>query len=595
MATIPPVAEYRIRLIDQLQIVLFGVMLYNWKLKQHSQPVPEDIRKRFHLSPLVARILANRGIVSPEDIKKFLSPSLEYLYSPFLMKDMEKAVSRISKAIDNSEKILIFGDYDVDGVTATALLYRFFKSIGSRVDFYVPDREREGYGLSREGVEKAREAGIDLVITCDCGINAFEEIELAKSFGMDVIVTDHHEPGDVLPSAYAVLDPKRKDDSYPFKELCGAGVAFKLLRALCSYRNMPCDLVDRHLDLVAIGIAADLVTVLDENRVLLSEGLKILNNTAKPGLKALIKVSGLANTSVEVVNIVFGLAPRLNAAGRIGDASRAVNLLITDDPDEASRIARILEEENRRRQSIERKTIDDAIRQLGATHDLERDKIIVLGSENWHPGVIGIVASKIKEEYNRPVVLVSFQNEVGKGSARSIEGFDIYQAFLKCSGLLEEFGGHKMAAGLVIKREKFPFLVDRLKKIADLEIQSEVLVPFIEFDSEISFTEINQELMEFLRRMAPYGPGNMRPLFVARKLSISGLPRVINENHLKFKASQDRIVISAVGWRMVEQFESLISGKLLDMAFVIEENSYNGLREVQLNVKDIKYSGIDKI
>lgn len=564
-------------------------MLYRWKLKQHSQPIPEVVRERFHLPSLVARILANRGIVSSEDIEKFLYPSLDYLFDPFLMKDIGKAVCRVSRAIDNSEKILIFGDYDVDGVTATALLYRFFRSIGSNVDFYIPDRDREGYGLSEKGLEKARDKGVNLVITCDCGINAFREVEFAKSLGMDIIVTDHHEPGDTLPSTYAVVDPKRKDDSYPFKELCGAGVAFKLLYALCSYRNIPYNLVNRHLDLVAIGIAADLVTVLGENRILLSEGLKILNNTTKPGLKALIEVSGLTNTSIEVVNIVFGLAPRLNAAGRIGDASRAVNLLITDDPAEASKIAKVLEEENRRRQNIERKTIDDAILQLNATHDLERDKIIVLGSENWHPGVIGIVASKIKEGYNRPVVLVSFQDKVGKGSARSIDGFDIYQAFLKCSELLERFGGHKMAAGLVIRQEKFPLLVDKLKKIADLEIQNEALVPFIEIDSEISFAEINQELMEFLNRMAPYGPGNMRPLFIARGLSVSGQPRVINENHLIFKVSQGRTVISAVGWRMVEQFELLISGKPLNMAFVIEENSYNGLTEIQLNVKDIEY------
>jgi len=558
-----------------------------------SNPNPNSVHQlagELQIPPAIVRILLNRGLFDKDSIEKFFSPSTQDTHDPFLMADMTKAVERLGQAILQREKVLIFGDYDVDGTTATSLLYLVFHEIGLDSAFYIPDREREGYGLSQLGIEYARQIGATLIITCDCGINAFDTIDYANSNQIDVIVTDHHEPAEKLPAALAILDPKREDDHYPFKELSGVGVAFKFLQGFHIANNLPVTNLYRHLDLVAIGTAADIVPILGENRVLVAKGLEYLNSSQKVGLQALLKTSGFDSKTMNVVNIVFGLAPRLNAAGRLGEASRAVHLLTSFDRKEAFELANLLEQENRNRQAIERGTIDSAILQLNATHDLDADKILILSNTNWHHGVIGIVASKLKELYNRPVVMISFQNGIGKGSARSIPGFDLYSAFNSCADLLENYGGHKMAAGLTILIESLPEFTRRLKKIAAEQIDEQMLNSGLQIESEIDFNDINPQTLSFLHKMAPFGPGNMRPVFCTRNVTVSGMPRIISENHLKFKAAQNRSVLSAIGWKMGCYYEMLISNRPLDIAFVIDENEWNGYKEIQLNIKDIVYS-----
>jgi single-stranded-DNA-specific exonuclease len=565
-------------------------MRFKWIYQEVDNLRVAQLAEMLNISRAAATVLMNRGFDTVESTFKFFHPKLDDLYDPFLMADMETAVERIKFALANKEKVIIFGDYDVDGITSTSMLYLYLGKFGLDTLYYIPDREKEGYGISIAGIESAAEAGTKLIISCDCGINAFEQIEYANSKNIDVIVTDHHEPAEYLPDALAVLDPKREDDRYPFKDLCGAGVAFKLLQALSREIYIPPEELYRHLDLVAIGTAADIVPILDENRILVAKGLEILSKTNKVGVKARIRKAGFDINQLNVPAIVFGLAPRLNAAGRMGGAARAVKLLSSFDPLEAQDLANELDTENRTRQNIEKETIDSAILQLNATHNLDKDKIFILNGTDWHQGVIGIVASKLKELYNRPVVMISFQNGIGKGSARSIPGFDLYAAFTDCQEFLSTFGGHKMAAGLTITYEQLPLFSKRLKQIAYTQISDSMLSPNLNIECEISFSDINQDMLEFLQKMAPFGPGNMRPIFSSRNVEISGFPRVVKENHLKFKASQEHIVISCIGWKLSNLYEMLISNQPLDISFVIEENKWRGIREIQLNIKDIHYS-----
>lgn len=565
-------------------------MKFDWKFKDTDRGKVRELALAAKLPVYIASVLYNRKFISPESISNFFNPDLNGLYDPFLLTDMEKAVNRIQEALLAKETVMIYGDYDVDGTTATSLLYLYLREIGLNTLYYIPSREKEGYGLSKKGIDAALSQHVGLIITCDCGISDIDEVDYANANGLDLIITDHHEPADTLPKALAILNPKRSDDPYPFKQLCGAGVAFKLLQAFSISNNIPLEKLYKHLDLVAVGTAADIVPVLDENRILVSKGLEYLNRTNKIGVHALLKVSGFTNKFLTVVNIVFNLAPRINAAGRLGEATRAVKLLTSFNIEEAHKLSNELEQENKNRQNIEKDTIDQAILQLNATHDTSKDKIFILSNTNWHQGVIGIVASKLKEMYNRPVVMISFKNGIGKGSARSIPDFDLYKAFTECADLLENYGGHKMAAGLTITREMLPKFRKRIKKIADSRITASMLDPRLYIECEIKFNDINQNTINYLQKMAPFGPGNMRPLFVAKNLMVSGLPRIVGENHLKFKVNQNNIVFGAIGWKLGTLYEMLISNRPLDMVFVIEENEWNGHTEIQLNVKDIHYS-----
>ena len=563
-------------------------MKYKWIIKKTDSKKVEEISQKYKVSSLISRILINKGI---ETVDEFLTPSLNRLHDPFLMKDIEKAVDRIQRAVEKREKILVFGDYDVDGTTSTALLVLVLQELGLNPEFYIPNRENEGYGLSITGINLAVSKNVNVILTCDCGINAIDEIEYARENNIDVVITDHHEPMEILPNALAIVNPKRKDCEYPFKELCGVGVAFKFLQALITRFDFHKEKLYKHLDLVAIGTAADIVPLVNENRILTAEGLKRMSKTRKVGIHALLKVSNFAeNQNIRVSNIVFGAAPRINAAGRLDEASQAVKLLISENPNEAGMIAQNLDKINLERRNIDRKTVDGASLVLKASHDLEKDKIIILYKNGWHQGVIGIVASKLKELYNRPVIMISIDNGVGRGSGRSIQFFDLHNALQECSEYLENFGGHVMAAGLTIKEENIKAFVAKMKKFANEKITDEMLHPVLEIDSEVSFLNLNQANMNCLNKMAPFGPANMRPKFVAKGVTVSGMPKIIGNQHIRFRACQNKIVISAIGWKLGEYYEMLISNRPLDIAFVIEENEYRGLREIQLNIKDIRYS-----
>lgn len=554
----------------------------------HPARVTEFARE-LSIPPSIARILLNRGIDSYQKAKRFFRPSLENLYDPFQMADMEKAVQRLVRAIRNRERIVIYGDYDVDGTTSVSMLYLFLKQLGNPPRFYIPDRLRDGYGLSERGIREVASWGTDLVITVDCGITGVEEVGLANQLGMDVIISDHHEPPPSLPPALAVLNPKREDCGYPFPELAGVGVAFKLVQALCDALDLDPSWYERFLDLVAIGSAADIVPLVDENRILVHEGLNRLPGSEKVGLQALLESSGLRADSIGTGQVVFILAPRINAVGRLGSADRAVHLLTATSQQQAANIAAILEQENRNRRDLDEETFAEADRMVQDLYDPEQHWFLVLAKEGWHPGVIGIVASKIAEKYYRPTVLIAVEDGVGKGSARSIPGFDVYAALRSCSRLLLGFGGHKYAAGLTVAAEQIGDLRKALNAHARQTIQPGDLVPKIWVDSPLNFREIDGKFWALLKRFAPYGPQNMRPVFMSRNLEVVGIPQIVGNNHLKFKVRQDGIVIDAIGFGLGDLLYRLAPGEgNLDMVYVIDENEFMGRKLLQLRVKDLR-------
>jgi len=577
-----------------------------WKYKQFGQPeyvdeVREYARNLGLIEP-VATLLLNRELDSKEKASVFFNPDFEHLWDPFLMEDMEKAVDKVAEIVVSGKPVLVFGDYDVDGTSGTALLTWFFRDNGVPVEYYIPDRETEGYGLSAKGIDYARQIGAGLIISCDCGINANEEIEYAGSEAggeIPVIITDHHRPPEVLPDAYAILNPNLPGCAYPFKGLSGCGVAFKFAQAICTAFTekdpTPSDQYNyekgrwsmqrlyTHLDLVALATAADMVPVTGENRVLVSEGIRQLHQSNKPGLRALLSVSGLEQKirdghDLNVGNIVFQVAPRINAVGRLGSADRAVDLLITENERKAKSLAKILDQENTQRRKIEQETFDESVYQIqskysGLTNG--KHQAIVLWQNGWHQGVIGIVASKLKEKYHLPVVVIAVNDGKGKGSARSITGFDLYDAFTECADYFEGYGGHPMAAGLSIAPDRLEDFEEQFQEIARRDITPD---------------HIGSQLMQTLERLGPFGPGNMRPVFSARNLEVAGLPKIVGENHLKFKVKQGRTMLDAIGFRMGEYYELLIKNEPVDLAFVVEKNNWNGRVYTQLNVRDIVLS-----
>lgn len=542
-----------------------------------------------NLSPVLARVLVNRGVENIEAARRYFVPKLEHLHDPFLMSDMSDAVKRVEMALANSEKILIYGDYDVDGTTATSMMLLFFRELGHPVDFYVPDRLTEGYGISKQGIDTARSDGIQLIISVDCGITAIDEIKLAQSYGIDVIVCDHHQPGVELPPAYAVLNPKRADCGYPFKELAGVGVAFKLLHALQKRLKLDESKIFKLLYFVAIGCAADIVPLTDENRTFVRLGLKNLIASENLGLRSLLEISGLVEKNIGTGQVVFVLAPRINAVGRLGDAGRAVRLLTSINEQQARNIATILESENRSRREIDEVTFNQAVEIIESNGDPNNEFIFVLDNDDWHPGVIGIVASRIVEKYFRPTIMIATENGQGRGSARSIPGFDIYKALKSCEDLMINFGGHKYAAGLTVETEKIPLLREKLTRLASENLTDEMLLPKLSIDSELRFQEINGDLIKLLKKMAPFGPQNTRPTFISRNLQVVGSPTIVGKNHLKFKVRQDGIVMDAIGFNMGEKIYRISPGEQnVEMVFVIDENEYQGRKKMQLRVKDLR-------
>ncbi len=563
-----------------------------WKIKQPSEDHVASLKKEFNTSEIIAKVLANRGIESLKSSHNFFNPSNDQLHDPFMMKNMDIAVDRISKNIQNQKPILIFGDYDVDGTTGASLLYLGLKDLNAIVEYYIPHREKEGYGLSSGGIDYAHSIGADLLITCDCGINAFQPVDYANEHGVDIIITDHHIPDKKLPNAYAVLNPKQKGCEYPFKGLCGCGVAFKLISALSEKSGIGQNVGLNYLDLVALATSADMVPILDENRVLVHGGLDQLEESKSPGIHQLLVQTGLVGESLNVGKLVFGLAPKINAAGRMGDANRTVELLTTSDKTRAEELASILVRENKRRQLIQEDIVNDAIRLVHSQIDLENNKVVIIGAKGWHPGVVGIVASRIKDEFSRPAIVIAFDKEgIGKGSARSIPNLDLYEALSYAAKFLEGYGGHPMAAGLTVREDKFENFKSLFLRNVNKILTNDDLIPAISIDGEMALTDINSRFMRFLEKLGPFGPGNMRPKFVSRNLSISGQPRLMgNGEHIRFIVSQNGRNYPAVGFKLSSHYEDLIRGFPVDIAYVVEVNQWQGQSNIQLNVRDIQLS-----
>lgn len=558
------------------------------------------LSKEINVPETIARVLINRNIDTYEKAKEYFRPSFAMLHDPFLIKGMDRAVERIARAISDNQKMLIFGDYDVDGTNGAAMLYVFFQKLGlsSRVIYHIPDRISEGYGISRRGIDRGKEFGANVMIAVDCGITAIEQVEYARSQGMDVIICDHHQPGDALPDAYAVLDPLQEGDTYPFKHLCGCGVGFKLVQAIARSRRREEEVYDL-VDFVTLATSADIVPLVGENRILVKLGLEKINSNPRRGLKALMESAGLNRGRLTSGQIVFVIAPRNNAVGRLGDAMRAVELLTTDDENVARHYARILEEENRNRKKIDEDTYLHAQELVENYLDLENDAAIVLHQEQWHPGVIGIVASRLVEKYYRPTIMMTTVNGVAKGSARSIAGFDIHNALKRVEDKLLQFGGHKYAAGLAVEVGRIDEFREAFNAVVKELLTDELLVREIVIDAEISLSELTPRFNKVLREFAPYGPQNQRPVFLARNVEIAGSPRIVGNNHLRFKVKQHGRVIDAIGFSLGDRINRLHKGKNVDIVFSVDETevfvspgvsgkSVNGETFLQLKIKDVR-------
>ena len=554
-----------------------------------DQEIVKNFGIRLNVPPVISSILISRGIDTFDKAKLFFRGKLDDLHDPFLLKDMKKAVERIVQALENNEKILIYGDYDVDGITSVSLLYLLLNKLGADVSFYIPHRVQEGYGIAKAGIDEAQKNGINLIISVDCGITAIDEVEYARQLNIDFIISDHHEEGPELPKACAILDPKCKDSNYPYQELAGVGVAFKLAQALVRSLNEDDSVANEYLDLVAIGSTADIVPLIDENRIFVKEGLKNFNTTKKAGLKALLKVASMTDKAIGTGQIVFVLAPRINAVGRMGNAEDAVRLLTTDDWEEAWEIANILENENRARKSIDEVTFKEAKLIVDEEYDSSNNYGLVIAKDDWHPGVIGIVASRVVEKYYRPTIMISVNTDVGKGSARSITGFDIYNAIKQCDDLLLAYGGHKYAAGLTIEKEKIPEFRERFNKIAEAELTEDLIIPKLKIYGEIRLSEITPRLVQLLKLFAPFGPQNMRPVFQSSNVQVVGSATVVGRNHLKFKVQQDGVIFDTIGFNLGNLIYRIDPGTSnLDIAYVIEENFYLGHTSLQLRIKDLR-------
>ncbi|MCL2597551.1 MAG: single-stranded-DNA-specific exonuclease RecJ [Paludibacter sp.] len=568
--------------------------LYN-NLAEEEIIAQSKLAEQLSINPILARLLVQRGINTYEQARKFFRPSLDDLHDPFLMADMNAAVERLTVALHNNEKILIYGDYDVDGTTSVAMVYLFLTNYSTQIGFYLPDRYNEGYGVSHQGVEYAVKNGYTLVITLDCGIKAGERIAYAKNLGVDFIVCDHHTPDEELPSAVAILDPKRTDCQYPYKHLSGCGVGFKLLHAFSLKNNIEFTELIPLLDLVALSIASDIVPITGENRILAFWGLKQINNNPSPGVKGIIDVCGLTDREITISDIVFKIGPRINATGRIKLASEAVQLLVSKKSSFVKGKSEILNEYNNDRKELDKNITDEAIALVKSDKQLMQKKSIVLYNPDWHKGVIGIVASRLTEEFYRPSVVMTKSNGLASGSARSIPGFDLYKAVDSCRDLLENFGGHTYAAGLSLKIENLPLFIERFEKYVSQNITEDLLSPQIEVDAEIEFKDITPKFFRILKQFAPFGPDNMKPVFVSHKVFDYGTSRLVGkeQEHLKLELmdSGSENVMNGIAFRMYEYNEPLKALDPLDICYTLEENTFNGNTSIQLMIKDIKLSG----
>ncbi len=574
-----------------------------WILRESSdKEIVNNLQKELGIDKSLVNLLVQRGVTTFDEAKDFFRPSLNNLHDPFLMKDMDKAVARLEQAFLDGEKILVYGDYDVDGTTAVSLVYTFIKSTYDRVGFYIPDRYSEGYGVSYQGIDYAFENGFSLIIALDCGIKAIEKVVYAKEKNIDFIIGDHHRPGDTIPPAAAVLDPKRDDCEYPYKELSGCGVGFKLAQAYSLKNGIAFDRLKKYLDLVAVSIAADIVPITGENRILAFYGLKLINQNPRAGIEAVLKYGKISrevnrnkdfifNREITINDLVFLIGPRVNAAGRIESGNNSVRLLNAATLSEADVIARQINEFNKQRRSFDHQATEEALALISSNPKMQKNKATVVYNPDWHKGVVGIVASRLTETYYRPTIVLTKSNGLITGSARSVKNFDIYDAIDACSDLLEHFGGHKYAAGLSIKPENFDKFVERFEQIVAETIDESMLVPEIEIDMELDLNSIDSGFYKILKQFAPFGPGNMAPVFMSTEVVDSGYARVVGKNHIKMSIiypDRSSMPVSAIAFQLGNHFENVAQNKRFDICYHLEENKWNGSVSLQLNVRDIK-------
>jgi single-stranded-DNA-specific exonuclease len=564
-----------------------------WILRKKDNALIESLSKDLNISLLTSHILVNRGMKDIDNSYKFLHPSLSDLYSPFLLSDMDIGTNRILKAIKNKEKVLIYGDYDVDGVTATSMLLLFLNKFSPNVSYYIPDRLKDGYGINIDAIKRFKNEGVKLIISVDCGISDYEEIDYCNNNGMDVIICDHHEPPARIPGAIAVLNPKRKDSTYPFKDLTGVGVVFKLiigLRARLREKgedNLPN--LKRYMDLAALGTIADIAPIIDENRIIVKFGLTEIADGDRPGIKALKSVSGINGGPVDCGMVGFRLAPRINAAGRLSNANLGVELLTTSDENKAFEIAKTLDSENSKRQNIENKIFKEVLNILEGNRSLLMNKSIVLASENWHAGVIGIVASRVVEEYYRPTILISIADGIGKGSGRSIEKFHMYEGLRSCEHLLEGYGGHKHAAGLKVSIDKISEFQELFEEVAKSKLRDEDLYPVINIDSEIMLRDLTAEIVKEFELLEPFGPSNPEPVIASSNIKISDC-KIVGDNHLKVTLKDGNFTWDGIGFDLGRIYPLLY--EKADIAFSPRINTWQGLEYLQLRLKDIREGGM---
>lgn len=552
-----------------------------------------SLKTNVQLPDLVLRLLYLRGITDYQKVMKFFRPSIEKFYDPTLMKDCDKAADRVLEAINKKETVMILGDYDVDGTCGVSMFYLFLKKIDPSLEpyVYIPDRIEEGYGISIQSINIAKEKKINLIISIDCGITAYDKVEYAKSLGIDFIICDHHQPPENIPDAFAVMDPLRKDDDYPFKYLCGAGVAFKLAQKIAEKIGKP-ELPNSLIDLVAIATASDIVPLVDENRILVKEGFELMNTKPRLALKVLIESSGLKPGKLTTSNIVFTIAPRINAVGRLGDARRAVELLTCEDNEKIKEFAFVLNDENQNRREIDKSITDDAFKIFDESLNIENNSSIVIHNETWHPGVIGIVAARLVEKYNLPSIVLTTVNGIAKGSARSINSFNIYEALKQCEDKLIQFGGHFHAAGLEMELHNIEAFKKLFNEIATREISDEQLIPEIEVDAEVTFEELTDQFTKIISFFEPFGPENMTPVFITRDVQIVGDVRLAKANtHIfRVRENQSKKVFEAVFFNSLEYKEIISTGNTCDICYSIDRSFWNGKEYTKLRVRDIKLS-----
>ncbi len=572
-------------------------MRWNLTSKPEKSKV-QQLQNELQVNEIIATLLVQRGIETFDQARVFFRPTLADLHDPYLMKDMDKAVTRIEKAIQNQENILVFGDYDVDGTTAVSLVSSYLKSYYPNIDTYIPDRYDEGYGISYKGIDYADDNGITLIIALDCGIKSIDHIAYANERNIDFIICDHHRPGDELPNAVAVLDPKREDCSYPYDELCGCGVGFKLVQALAQNRNQTIEDLTQYLDLVATAIAADIVPMTGENRVLAKFGLEVINSNPRPGIKALVQ--NVKKKVLTITDVVFIIAPRINAAGRIKHGNEAVRLLTEFDLDQAEQFASEIEQHNSERKDLDKQITIEALAQIETNNEQDHFTTVVY-QENWHKGVIGIVASRLTETYYRPTIVFTKSGDKLAASARSVKGFDIYNALEACSEHLEQFGGHMYAAGMTLKEENYLAFKNAFEKVVRETIPSELLIPEIAVDAEILLTDIDSKFIRLVNQFEPFGPHNMTPVFLSKQLKDTGYAKTLGQNdeHLKLFVKQNDSEglasldsasprVGAIGFGLGKKLEIVKTQKSFDAVYCIDENEFNGNVSVQLRVKDLK-------